>query len=373
MYTVFVNESDNRIFGSDTMLGFSIYLDTEINSQTESYIRTMSQHGFTGVFTSVHIPEDDASKYVERLKKLGKICMEQHLELTVDIDYQGLKSLGCSVTDVKKLTQCGISALRLDDGFTNSEIAILSHQLAIALNASTISETDVQVLNVQHANFDHMEAWHNYYPRPETGLDTDWFAEKNMWLKQQHFTVMAFVPGDINFRGPLYQGLPTLEAHRHKNSLAAANELKKNFEVEKIFIGDPLISNKLMAQFEAFFTRNEIQLHVQTSHSELMKQIWHNRPEVARDVVRLVESRQQNQKMSVSVQPHQTTLRKLGTITIDNEDYGRYQGEIQICKKELPLDSKVNVIGQVSQSDVVFLPLIGEKTAIKFMPMEEVK
>ncbi|AMV60430.1 Outer surface protein of unknown function, cellobiose operon [Pediococcus damnosus] len=353
------------------MLGFSIYLDTEIDGRTENYIKNMSQNGFTGVFTSVHIPEDDDSKYVERLKSLGEICANQNLELTVDIDYQGLKNLGCSVNDAGKLTQFGISALRLDDGFTNSEIAILSHQLAIALNASTISESDVHELTVQNANFDHMEAWHNYYPRPETGLDAAWFAKKNAWLKEQHFSVMAFVSGDTNFRGPVYRGLPTLEVQRNMNPLVATNELDKNFEVDKVFVGDPQISNQLMKQFESFYQHNEIRLRIKTAYPQIFDQVWHNRPEVARDVVRLVESRQQNQKTSVNIRPEQMNVRKIGTITIDNLNYGRYEGEIQICKRALEASKKVNVIGQVNQTDIVLLPLIGENTAIKFIPYEE--
>ena len=51
----------------------------------------MKRNGFTGVFTSVHIPEEDASKYVDRLKLLGGYCAEQKLK-TVDLDLKGLKT-----------------------------------------------------------------------------------------------------------------------------------------------------------------------------------------------------------------------------------------------------------------------------------------
>ncbi|GEN95820.1 DUF871 domain-containing protein [Pediococcus ethanolidurans] len=353
------------------MLGFSIYLDTEIDDQTKRYIELMKQNGFEGVFSSVHIPEDDASKYVERLKKLGEYCKAEKLKLTVDLDLKGLENLNVTIHNAKKLLQMGISALRLDDGFTNAEIAELSHQLPVALNASTINENDVKQLIDNQANFEHMEAWHNYYPRPETGLDTRWFKTKNVWLKAHHFTVMAFVPGDAKMRGPIFAGLPTIENHRHENSLVAADELINEFEVDKVFIGDPRISNQLMSQFQNFYSQNTLQLHVQTKYTKLFGKVWHNRPEVAQDVVRLVESRKQNQLTKLEIEPENQKIREFGAITIDNQEYGRYQGEIQICKVSLPKDKRVNVIGQISKKDLKLLALVRENTGIEFLMSKE--
>lgn len=54
-----------------------------------------------------------------------------------------------------------------------------------------------------------------------------------------------------------------------------------------------------------------------------------------------------------------TGTRQFGAITVDNEGYGRYQGEVQICKVDLPQDEKVNVIGQVVQTDKSLIPYIG--------------
>src|SRR5699024_11291014 len=75
-------------------------------------------------------------------------------------------------------------------------------------------------------DFTSIEAWHNYYPRPETGLDKLEFINMNKWLKEKGITVMAFVPGEGDLRGPLFEGLPTLEDHRYKHSLGSALELR---------------------------------------------------------------------------------------------------------------------------------------------------
>ncbi|WP_412989428.1 MupG family TIM beta-alpha barrel fold protein [Pediococcus siamensis] len=353
------------------MLGFSIYLDTDVSDQTENYLAKMAENGFEGVFTSVHIPEEDAKNYVKRLKKLGRMCAAHHLSLTVDTDLKALENLHISIENIANLQTFGISALRLDDGFTNQQIARLSQHLNVALNASTISEKDVQELHANHANFECIEAWHNFYPRPETGLDEDWFKARNKWLHQQHFQVMAFVPGDDRRRGPLYEGLPTLESHRYSNPLVAAVELTEKMLVDKVFIGDPQLSMSLAKSFGDFYQRSLVKVHVKTEFQPLWGRIWHNRPEVARDVIRLVESRQQNELLHQKVAPANQGQRKPGTVTIDNDLYGRYQGEIQICKVNLPVNNRVNVLGQIDQVDIPLLALVRENTGIEFLYEEE--
>ena len=46
-------------------------------------------------------------------------------------------------------------------------------------------------------------------------------------------------------------------------------------------------------------------------------------------------------------------------ITIDNSDYARYMGEIQITKTDLVADSKVNRVGQVITDDIDLIAYIG--------------
>ena len=59
----------------------------------------------------------------------------------------------------------------MDYAIDNQTIAQLSRKITISLNASTLTEKDINELNTYQADFSNLEAWHNYYPRPETGLD----------------------------------------------------------------------------------------------------------------------------------------------------------------------------------------------------------
>ncbi len=349
------------------MLGFSVYLNQPLTAARIAQMEMMKSAGFTGVFTSMHIPEDDPQQYLTRVRALGKACRELNLQLTADVSAAGMQRMGIDINDTAALTKLGLTALRIDDGLEMAEIARLSRQMPIALNASTISPADVQALTAANADFDHLEAWHNYYPRPETGLDADWVLAKNQWLKAQGFTTMAFVAGDTDLRGPLHAGLPTLEADRQAQPLAATLNLQRHLAVDKVYVGDSVLSPARCDQFKRYFNDHILQLSVHTTTAALVGPVWHNRPDVARDVVRLVEGRQQIHQLA----PANTVARKVGAVTIDNDRYGRYVGELQIVKTALPANEAVNVVGQVVEADLALLPGIGSGQAVQFIRGDE--
>lgn len=98
----------------------------------------------------------------------------------VDISGEALKRAGFSLEDLTPLKAIGVTGLRMDYHISNQQIADWSHQLKISLNASTITPNDIDELKEAAADFSQIEAWHNYYPRLETGLDKEWYQEKSM-------------------------------------------------------------------------------------------------------------------------------------------------------------------------------------------------
>ncbi|RHW43146.1 DUF871 domain-containing protein [Neobacillus notoginsengisoli] len=350
------------------MLGISVYLSQPVAAQ-EPYIRKMKEHGFDSIFTSLHIPEDNPARYRDELKALGKIAKELDMELVPDISPNSLKHLGCTWENADSLLNWGLSGLRVDYGVEPEIIALLSQKMKVALNASTLTREEITALKKCGLNTSSVEAWHNFYPRPETGLDRESFREKNRLLKEEGITVMAFVPGDETRRGPLFEGLPTLEDHRHFSPFTAYLDLKENEEIDKILIGDPELSEGALRQFSSY--RDEtfyLRARSFTSDQHLLETLsatQSNRQDRARDVIRSMESRMYALIGTKSVPPLNTVERPTGSITIDNERYGRYQGEVQITKKDLTADDKVNVVGRVIEEDLPLLPFI--KGGCRFM------
>lgn len=345
------------------MLGFSIYLNADLTKKQILEMELMSNSGFKGVFSSVNIPEDDSKKYIVRLKKLGKLCHKLNLNLTIDITEKGLKSIDIDVNNIKEVAKLGVTSLRIDDGFNMHQVAEMSRDIPLALNASTITETDITKLHHYKANFDNLEAWHNYYPHPDTGLSSTWLKNKNDWLKGQGFTTMAFVAGDTELRGPIYAGLPTLEDDRKQHPLAATLKLLRTLSVDKVYVGDPSLSDNVREQFRLFFKQNILQLSIQSDMSMLLTNCWHSRPDLSQNVVRLVEGRDKIK----NVLPFKTNNRPVGSITVDNSLYGRYTGELEITKKALNADTRVNVVGKVIEKDLPLLSWVDSNQAIQFI------
>lgn len=323
----------------------------------------MQQAGFTGVFTSLQLSEAKPEIIRQRLDQLVANCHQLGLTIMADVSAASLQRLGIALHDGKAIQALGLDGLRIDDGIDMTTVAALSHTMAIALNASTLSACMIDQLANAKANLRHIEAWHNFYPRPETGLDPAWFAQKNKWLHALGFKTMAFISGDAQQRGPLFAGLPTLEAHRGLLPLAAYLELRQ-LAIDHVYVGDPQLSPRSIAAFQAYVHDQVLLIQVQTDDERLLHLTWHSRPDIAQKVVRLAEARLEH--IFATPQPAQTDPRPRGSITLDNSAYGRYAGELQLTRCDLPADPRVNVIGKIEPSNLPLLDQIGPHQAIRF-------
>ena len=133
-------------------------------------------------FTSLHIPEDDPGTYKELIQILGKQALENDMELMVDVSPKSLHHLGMTYENVEDLLDWGITGLRMDYGIAPKEIARVSHKMKVALNASTITDSFWKELIIENIKVENVEAWHNFYPRPETGLAKSFLQKQNEYL-----------------------------------------------------------------------------------------------------------------------------------------------------------------------------------------------
>ncbi|MDR3241446.1 MAG: MupG family TIM beta-alpha barrel fold protein [Lactobacillaceae bacterium] len=341
------------------MFGFSVFLNEDLSNTTVKYIKLMKKTGFSGIFTSLHIPEDDAKKYRTRLIELGQIAHENQLELMVDISGEALERAGFHFDKIEALTEIGVTGLRMDYQISMEQIAQVSHAIKISLNASTLTLEEVEKLHQLGADFSNLQAWHNYYPRPETGLDEVLFYEKNHRLKKLGFKIAAFVPGDANLRGPLFAGLPTLERDRGAAPFSSALRIRSNSAVDIVYIGDGGLLPATIQQFANYVKTDVIELRVKVISDEyfhLVEREHINRQDAARDCLRSAEARFWDVPV---IQAEPVRPRKIGAITIDNQLYQRYMGEIQIMRRELADDEKTNIVGYVIDDDLPLIEQIG--------------
>lgn len=346
--------------------GISLYVSSGIEKNSR-IIKKAEEHGAEYVFTSLHIPEETGVNYQEEIKTLLSLCREIKCKVIVDVGPETYKKLG--VTKMEELKDLGITHLRLDYGFTAKEVVEIAQSFSVVFNASTITEEELVLWKEYGADFTKFAACHNFYPKEYTGLSLQRVKEINLRLKYLGFVTMAFVPGNLELRGPLSEGLPTVEEHRGRRDDVVLNMLELFQEgcCDVVLIGDVDIKDR---DWEGLRCLNqgyvELRADLLPDYEFIKGTIHHDRPDSSDYIFRSQESRQYEQE--IKPQPrHHIFMRKAGNICISNKDYLRYMGELEIARKDLPTDPRLNVVGQIDETDIKYLPYIQKGFGLKLL------
>lgn len=345
-------------------LGFSLYLSTY--AAQCSALGGWSNTG-AAVFLSLHISEEFDDSYCRRAEEICRDLAQKGFRIIADVSVKTLQQFGCeSLVSLARKLQ--LWALRIDYGFSREEICALAAQMPIVVNASTTTEEDARVIAAAGKE---VFAMHNFYPRPETGLDEDYLLETTRSLQNAGLKVLAFIPGDTQRRGPLYEGLPTLEAHRNVPPSAAFVDLAVRFGVDEIFVADPGISRQEQERIARFCQDGVICVpaRLDDRYSYLYDRVFTCRVDSPKALVRFQESRIYSCQ-GETVEPDNCRERCRGSITIDNRLYGRYSGEIMMARQDFPANPRVNVIGTVPENAHLLMDCIGRGRKFTLVRMD---
>lgn len=297
------------------------------------------------LFTSFHISEEFGPDYCEKAREMCRFLLKQGYEIIGDVSPKALEQFG-SPDILSFAKEMGISILRLDYGFPADEIRSIAKQIPIAVNAST---KDYRLACEIAGEGGSVYAIHNFYPRPETGLDEPFFQSTNQKLHDAGVRVLAFVPGDEALRGPVFSGLPTLEKHRGLPPYVCYADLcRPENRLYGILTGDPGLSAPQAALIEDYRHTGILSIPalLHPDSEGLYGCTFTVRPDSPSWLARLLESREYSSP-GEEIAPCSCIARTKGSITMDNRLYGRYSGEIQLLNKDFPADERVNVIGHV--------------------------
>lgn len=345
--------------------GFSVYFGLD-NTKEENIDLLKDAHrlGFTRIFTSLHIPEANYDVLKVEVREFFALAKEYNMDIISDISPNTFKFLDLENMDLKGLKDMGVKTIRIDFGYTEEEISIMSkneYGIKIQLNASTITKEFFKTLDKFSPNYENIDALHNFYPRVGTGISEECMIRKNEILKERGIKVCAFVQSNNRKRSPMKDGLPTLEDHRDIDVKLASNHL---FAIgnDCVFIGDSLPSQQELIDLSSLDKDCvELRINSKTDDSvctKLLENKYSSRTDSARDAIRASESRLLlgNNK----IKSYNTVDKKYGDITIDNERYLRYMGELQILLVNQQKDERTNVVASVLQEDFYLLKYIVE-------------
>lgn len=353
-------------------LGFSVYFGLD-NTLLENIklLENAKSFGFSRIFTSLHIPEANYEELKSEIVEFFKAAKKYEMDIICDISPNTFKFLGLDNLDIKGLYDLGIKTIRVDFGFSSEEIAKLTkneYNIKVMLNASTISSDFFIEIDKYNPKYSNIDALHNFYPRIHTGISINTMLEKNEILLKNNVKTSAFVASNFGKRGPLYEGLPTLEMHRKLDIYDATNHL---FALgnKYVFIGD---SNPSILELKDMsnLLDDVITLRIKKKTdcdicTQLLKNTYTNRIDEAENIIRAAESRNLlNKKI---IKPSNTIDKKFGDITIDNEKFLRYMGEIQILKMDQEKDERVNIVASIIEKDYYLLEYIKGNTKFRFI------
>ncbi len=343
-------------------LGFSLYLST-----FEQQRPALNLWVGTGapIFLSLHISEEFDATYCQRAREICHLLAVFGFRTIADVSVKTLQQFGCeNLTELAK--DLKLWGLRIDYGFTPQEIEEMATRMPIVLNASTTSAEDARRIA---AKGQEVFALHNFYPRPETGLDEELLMQTTNRLREAGLSVQCFIPGDTLLRGPLHEGLPTLEAHRHVLPSAAFVDMALRFGMEDIFLADPGLSEKEQQRIARFCKDGIICVPAELDENwkHLYNKVFTCRIDSPRWLIRFQESRIYSCQGDI-VEPNNCVERRRGVITVDNKNYGRYSGELMLIREDLPAEPRVNVIGQVPENALLLVDRI--ERGAKFMLVE---
>jgi hypothetical protein len=330
------------------MIGVSIYpgMDSSIEEILD-YMNKAYSLGIKTLFTSAHIPEVKEN-FLKDFKRV--------LEESSRLGFTSIVDISKNYFDELDMRKYKIDYLRLDFGFTIEETAKISkeYDFGISVNATTLTEEEINEFIKYGGNVEKINACHNYYPRKDTGVSEELFIEKNKFLKKFGVKTLAFVPSQYRRRGPMYEGLPTLEKHRYLNSMISAQHLM-DLGIDYVIVGDEMSSDEELKNLSAL-KKDTILLPIKLLSNltevelDLINKSHTNRMDPGEYVIRSQESRLI--KRGRIIQNNIANRRKY-YLTIDNELYGRYEGELQILKKDFEADNRVNVIGDCSEGSIL--------------------
>lgn len=362
-------------------IGISIYPDFDNKEKIKEQLDYAKTLGYKIVFTSMQLGdlgfENTEVGLNDDFYFLFEYCHEMGMEIHADINDRMLFHLGATIENLKPISDLHIKVLRLDGGFSDHEVAVMTHNtygIKIEENASMLQFPKRRIETiVEEGCINNYYACHNFFPLNETGLSYQDALNSARLFKSYGIQVGIFIGSlysscELNAIG---RGIITIEDQRYKPSHIQAMELFVHDEYDYVIFGDThpslaelkkvsevakndtleVIKNKysierVEEELDGIYCV-ELPVWLNKNIDEKLKKqltsmIFVARSDQPKDLIRATQSR------GISdIEVDNPIQRFPLSITLNNCLSNRYMGELQIVLENLSAVDYVNVIGQV--------------------------
>lgn len=348
-------------------LGISIYPEVASLEENMAYALKASRCGFDRIFTCLLSVEGDKETIISEFKTLMDYCKGLGFEIIVDVAPGIFKDLGIRYDDLSFFKEMGVDGLRLDEGFTGLEEAMMTYNeegLMIELNVSQPNYYLENILSYEPDS--HMLiGCHNFYPMRRTGLDRELFLKNSRKYKEKGIRVAAFITAKEGPLGPwnTTDGLCTLEEHRDLEDITVqARDLWNTGVVDDVIIGNCFASDEELEALGGLrrgLLVLDLDLETELSDTEkdiLFDELHFHRGDHSEYFVRSTMPRVKYRDHHIPKNNARDISR--GDIIIKNHSQERYKGELHIALKDFENDGSSNVIGRVREDNMFLIDTI---------------
>ncbi|MFD2306282.1 DUF871 domain-containing protein [Enterococcus termitis] len=359
------------------MLGISIYPYKEKQEETLAYIDLAAKYGFGRVFTNLlMIEKGQEDSVIDSLRTAIQHARSYQMEVILDLNPAVFDQLSISYHDLSFFKEMGATGIRLDssfDGLVESLITFDQTDLDLEVNISNDTYYLENVLSYQ-PNKKRIIGCHNFYPQRFTGLDYDYFIKCSEKYKALGLRTAAFVNSHEAKHGPhpYTDGLCTLESHRDLSIVLQAKHFIATGLIDDIIVANAFASEAELKALSQLLT-NQLQFDVVFAEgtTELEKDVVLNHQHFNRGDINSYSIRSTFVKLEYQTSdiPANNTAEQvvLGDITIGNNSFGQYKGELNIVKQTMPNQrGEKNVVAKISSDELFLLPYIKPWSKFQF-------
>ncbi len=349
------------------MLGISVYPEKAKKQEIIDYINLAAKYGFKRVFTCLLSAEGTREEIKAEFLEIITTATNQGMEVILDIAPSVFSKLNISYDDLSFFKELGATGIRLDEGFDGLKESTMTFNdldLDIEINMSSGTKYVDNIISFA-PNKKKLIGCHNFYPMEYSGLSMETFTQTSKQYKELNIRSAAFVNSNDAKHGPwpVMDGLCTLELHRTMPITTQVKHFMMMDLVDDIIIANAFASEKELKAISEI--KNVVSLDIEFDKSItniekkiVLDELHVNRGDRSDYLIRSTQSRIKYKDENFKPVNLHKEIKK-GFITIGNDNFGQYKGELHLSKKD-HLDDKgrKNVVAKIADHDLFLLDFI---------------
>lgn len=358
-------------------LGISVYPEHTTLEENKKYIELAEKYGAKRIFSCLLSVEKEPEEIKKEFSELISFAHEHGMEVVLDVAPYVFDRLHIPYNDLSFFHEIGADGIRLDQGFdgiTEAEMTRNPYGIKIEFNASSDTGYLDNILSFK-PNTDAMITCHNFYPMRYTALGWDFFKKTSKMYKDRSLPVAAFVSvsqKDAFGPWPNKDGLCTVEIHRDLPIDVQARHLFATGLVDDVIVANCFATEEELAELAKIDpSRLNFKMEAEGELSPAEEEIVYNFPShvVRGDLSDYLARSSQTRVVYKDLDIPARNTRDIhpGDVLIVNEKDGRYKGELQIARKDMPNDGTRNVVGTIPANEQILMEFIEPWKAFRFI------